>query len=33
VQANIQSQQQKLRNDVNPYRFFPVVSLGVGFNF
>ncbi len=33
VQANIQAQQQKIRNDVNPYRFFPIVSLGVGFNF
>jgi hypothetical protein len=33
VQANIQSQEQKIRNDINPYRFFPVVSLGVGFNF
>src|SRR6266853_2569816 len=29
VQANIQAQQQKIRNDINPYRFFPVVSLGV----
>ena len=33
VQANIQAQQQKIKNDVNPYRFFPVISLGVGFNF
>jgi hypothetical protein len=33
VQANVQAQQQKIRNDINPYRFFPVVSLGVGFNF
>ena len=33
VQANIQAQQQKIRNDINPYRFFPIVSLGVGFNF
>jgi hypothetical protein len=33
VQANVLAQQQKIRNDVNPYRFFPVVSLGVGFNF
>ena len=33
VQANIQSQEQKIRNDVNPYRFFPVVSFGIGFNF
>jgi hypothetical protein len=33
VQANIQAQQTKIQNDINPYRFFPVVSLGVGFNF
>lgn len=33
VQANIQAQQVKLQNDVNPYRFYPVISLGVGFNF
>jgi hypothetical protein len=33
VQANIQSQQQKIKKDINPYRFFPVLSLGVGFNF
>ncbi len=33
VQANIQAQQVKIQNDINPYRFFPVISLGVGFNF
>jgi len=33
VLANIQTQQVKIQNDVNPYRFFPVLSLGVGFNF
>lgn len=33
VQANIQAQQVKIQNDVNPYRFFPVLSLGFGFNF
>jgi hypothetical protein len=33
VQANIQSQQTKIKNDINPYRFFPIVSFGVGFNF
>src|SRR5579862_389554 len=33
VQANILAQQVKIQNDVNPYRFYPVVSLGVGFNF
>lgn len=33
VQANIQSQQVKIQNDVNPYRFYPVISAGFGFNF
>jgi len=33
VQANIVAQQQKIQKDVNPYRFFPVVSVGFGFNF
>lgn len=33
VQANVQGQQVKIQNDVNPYRFFPIVSLGFGFNF
>ena len=33
VQANVVSQQQKLAKDLNPYRFYPVISLGVGFNF
>lgn len=33
VQANIQAQQQKIQNDVNPFRFFPMVSAGIGFNF
>jgi hypothetical protein len=33
VQANVLAQQQKLSKDVNPYRFFPVISMGVGFNF
>jgi len=33
VQANVQAQQVKIQNDVNPYRFYPVISLGVGFNF
>jgi hypothetical protein len=33
VQANIQSQQVKIQNDLNPYRFFPVISAGIGFNF
>jgi len=33
VQSNVLAQQQKIRNDIEPYRFFPVISLGVGFNF
>ena len=33
VQANVLAQQKKIRNDINPYRFFPVVSIGFGFNF
>jgi hypothetical protein len=33
VQANIQAQQRKIQNDINPYRFYPVISMGVGFNF
>lgn len=33
VLANIQAQQVKIQNDVNPYRFFPVLSVGFGFNF
>lgn len=33
AQANIQAQQQKIQNDVNPFRFFPIISGGFGFNF
>ncbi len=33
VQANVLSEQNKISKDINPYRFFPVISLGVGFNF
>ncbi len=33
VQSNIQAQQTKIQHDVNPYRFYPVISIGVGFNF
>jgi hypothetical protein len=33
VLANVTAQQVKIQHDVNPYRFFPVISLGVGFNF
>lgn len=33
VQSNIQAQQVKIQNEINPYRFYPVVSLGIGFSF
>ena len=33
VQSNITAQQNKISKDLNPYRFFPILSLGVGFNF
>ncbi len=33
VQANVTAQQNKISKDLNPYRFFPIISLGVGFNF
>jgi len=33
VQANVASEQQKISKDINPYKFYPVISLGVGFNF
>ncbi len=33
VQANVLAEQQKISKDVNPFRFFPIISLGVGFNF
>jgi hypothetical protein len=33
VQANIQAQQAKIQKDLNPYRFYPVISTGIGFNF
>jgi len=33
VQSNIQAQQTKIKNDISPYRFFPIVSFGFGFRF
>jgi len=33
VQANVVAQQQKISGYLNPYRFFPIISVGVGFNF
>ena len=33
VQANLQAQIQKYKNDISPFRYFPIVSLGVAYNF
>ncbi len=33
VLASVQAQQVKIQNKIDPYRFFPIISLGVGFNF
>jgi hypothetical protein len=33
VQSNVTAQQNKISKDLNPYRFFPILSLGAGFNF
>lgn len=33
VQANIQSQQNKIQNDIYPYRFYPVLSVSFGYRF
>jgi hypothetical protein len=33
VQANIQAQQNKIQNDIYPYRFYPILSVGVGYRF
>lgn len=33
VQANIQSQQNKIQNDIYPYRFYPILSVGFGYRF
>lgn len=33
AQANIQSQENKIKKDIEPYKFFPIISFGVGFNF
>jgi hypothetical protein len=33
VQSSIQAQQVKIQNEINPYRFYPVLSLGIGFSF
>ena len=33
VQANLQAQIQKYRNDINPFQYYPIVSFGVAYNF
>jgi hypothetical protein len=33
VQANLQAQIQKYRDDINPLQYFPIVSFGVAYNF
>jgi hypothetical protein len=33
VQANLQSQIQKYRNNLSDYPFYPILSFGVGYNF
>ena len=33
VQSNVQGEQTKINNDVKYFKFFPLLSLGVGFNF
>jgi hypothetical protein len=33
VQANILQQQKKLNDDASPFRFYPIISFGVGYKF
>ena len=33
VQAAVQAEQTKLNHDLNPFRFYPVVSIGFGYKF
>jgi len=33
VQANLQAQVQKYKNDLKPFQYFPLVSFGVAYNF
>ena len=33
VQANLQAQIQKYKNDLNAFQYFPIVSFGVAYNF
>lgn len=33
AQANILAEQAKIQNDLSPFRFYPIVTLGIGFSF
>jgi hypothetical protein len=33
VQANLQAQIQKYKNDINPFQYYPILSVGVAYNF
>ena len=33
IQSNLQAQQQKYQNDLNPFRFFPIFSSGIAYSF
>jgi hypothetical protein len=33
VQANLQAQIAKYKSDLNPFKYYPIVSFGVGYNF
>ncbi len=33
VQANLEAQQAKYQNDLNPFRIYPIFSTGIAFNF
>lgn len=33
LQADLQAQVVKLKNDVNPFQYYPIISFGVGYNF
>lgn len=33
VQANVTAQQNKIQNDIYPYRFYPIISVAFGYRF
>jgi hypothetical protein len=33
IQANIAAEQTKLNKSASPYKFYPVISFGVGYKF